>query len=280
MTNDTPTPHCTVDDCKRPVLARSFCAPHYSTWHRSQKKYTITCKACGKVAQVARKTATTCSRKCAASVAADASNSRWEGHEPSPRVDRERDHECAECGAEFKSAGPRKYCSPPCRSSGIKRSRGDERSAIRAAVEDRDYAAVIREVSTRTKRTSSGCWQWTGRMSKGYPRITLGGVAHQVHRIVLEAKEGAPLGVQAAHHMCANPQCVNPDHLQPVTARENVAEMLARNAYIDRIRELESALAEADPAHPALDRLPLSGIWPLGGSPYPPWSFWAGGHCR
>lgn len=58
----------------------------------------------------------------------------------------------------------------------------------------------------------------------------------------------------------ASPMCVNPNHLQQVTARENIAEMLARNDYVRRIAALERALAEADPQHPLLMDAPLGGV--------------------
>jgi hypothetical protein len=79
----------------------------------------------------------------------------------------------------------------------------------------------------------------------------------KIHRAILEAKLGAQLGTQYAHHMCANTACVNPDHLQPVTNRENIAEMLARNSYEQRIHELEEAIAELEPHHPVLNRVPV-----------------------
>ena len=78
-----------------------------------------------------------------------------------------------------------------------------------------------------------------------------------MHRAVLEAKEGAILGSQAAHHKCANSHCVNPDHLQPVTHRENAAEMMARKSLTARIRELEVALGEVAPGHELLKVIPV-----------------------
>ena len=78
-----------------------------------------------------------------------------------------------------------------------------------------------------------------------------------VRRRVLEAKECAPLGSQAAHHKCANTKCVNPDHLQPVTHRENTAEMLARKSLVSRVRELEAELARLDPGNDLLDLVPV-----------------------
>lgn len=56
----------------------------------------------------------------------------------------------------------------------------------------------------------------------------------------------------AGHHTCGDSRCVNPDHLQPVTHRDNTAEMLARHSYLARIAELEEALATIDPSHPLL----------------------------
>ncbi len=73
-----------------------------------------------------------------------------------------------------------------------------------------------------------------------------------VHRLVLEAKLRKPLGSMRAHHMCGNSGCVNPDHLQPVTDRDNIAEMHQRHAYLARIRELEAALVRLEPNHPLL----------------------------
>jgi len=79
----------------------------------------------------------------------------------------------------------------------------------------------------------------------------------QIHRAVVEASYGRPLGSQHAHHKCANRRCVNPDHLQPVTHRENAAEMLARQSLLSRIAELEEALRETSPHHPLLAHIPV-----------------------
>lgn len=82
----------------------------------------------------------------------------------------------------------------------------------------------------------------------------------QVHRLTLEAKHRAPLGSQAAHHMCANSTCVNPDHLQPVSHNENTAEMMQRQYYVARIRELEDALASLSPEHVLLTHVGLPAV--------------------
>lgn len=38
-----------------------------------------------------------------------------------------------------------------------------------------------------------------------------------LHRVVCEIAHG-PLGTQTVHHICANPQWVNPAHLEPIVA--------------------------------------------------------------
>ncbi|WP_432279208.1 HNH endonuclease [Nocardia brasiliensis] len=102
----------------------------------------------------------------------------------------------------------------------------------------------------------SDCHIWTRKINKGYPefryRAGKTNVILYIHRLVLEAKLEKPLGTMRAHHICGNSACVNPNHLQPVTERENVAEMLQRQTYLSRIRELEAALVEIEPEHPLL----------------------------
>lgn len=171
---------------------------------------------------------------------------------------------CEHCGAGFHGHGTR-YCSRECGNAARRKLKPtprtaeqmaelwrSQRSALRAAVEDGDYPSVLVEIRNRSTVDTGGCWIWHGRVNKGYPVVNVGSQKLQVHRLVLEAKHGASLGSQAAHHSCAVSTCVNPDHLQPVTHRDNVAEMLARQSYLSRIRELEEALADLDPDHPLL----------------------------
>lgn len=93
----------------------------------------------------------------------------------------------------------------------------------------------------------SGCWIWTGATSSSArPYGVVGaGVSKGtklVHRLTLEASLGRQLGAEQAHHKCANTLCVNPNHLQPVTDRENIAEMNSRNSYLARLQELERTI--------------------------------------
>ncbi len=62
------------------------------------------------------------------------------------------------------------------------------------------------------------CWEWTAyRNPAGYGHFT----KKYAHRVAYETLVGPiPAGLQI-DHLCRNTSCVNPDHLEPVTPREN-----------------------------------------------------------
>lgn len=70
--------------------------------------------------------------------------------------------------------------------------------------------------------TEAGCWQWKRSLnSRGYGLISERGVVLLAHRVSYELHVGAiPEGLQI-DHLCRNKACVNPGHLEPVTARLN-----------------------------------------------------------
>lgn len=131
---------------------------------------------------------------------------------------------------------------------------------LRQAILDIDPKAIIDSLLANTERTANGCLAWQGTFATpqypqvGFSRHPVTGKTHtyQVHRLILECKLGHSIKGAHAHHTCANHACVNPNHLQLATAAENVSEMMARQNYITRIRELELALASVDPDHPSL----------------------------
>lgn len=68
-----------------------------------------------------------------------------------------------------------------------------------------------------------GCWEWTGAIDHlGYGRFGKGDHGTvKAHRIAYMALLGEiPAGMEL-DHLCRNRRCVNPDHLEPVTHREN-----------------------------------------------------------
>ncbi|MGM1030612.1 MAG: hypothetical protein ACQEWM_12210 [Actinomycetota bacterium] len=169
-----------------------------------------------------------------------------------PKVERRRmdyvGRTCPGCGRSYD--GPSRACSRVC---GAKRLR----SPVRVALEAGDHAGLIAAVRARCTIDAAGCWLWGGHRDRdGRPIVRLGSTTVAVHRAVLEAKCRAPLGSQHAHRVCAYSSCVNPDHLEPVTAAASVTAVLARSAYRARATELEDAIATLDPSHPLLNRAP------------------------
>lgn len=70
------------------------------------------------------------------------------------------------------------------------------------------------------------CWLWTGPDSGagrggGYPRMTLDGQTVAVHIVMWTNEHGFVPGRKQLDHRCRNRMCVNPDHLELVTHREN-----------------------------------------------------------
>ena len=69
---------------------------------------------------------------------------------------------------------------------------------------------------------NTGCFVWMGhRDQKGYGKVFHAGSAKLVHRLSFEVARGSiPEGLDI-DHVCAFKSCLNPDHLEPVTAAEN-----------------------------------------------------------
>lgn len=67
------------------------------------------------------------------------------------------------------------------------------------------------------------CWMWGGLMRRdGYGRAWTGVGSRRAHRVAYELTVGPiPRGLEL-DHLCRNPGCVNPAHLEAVTHEENV----------------------------------------------------------
>lgn len=68
----------------------------------------------------------------------------------------------------------------------------------------------------------NGCWTWLGFIRPcGYGTFKHKGITWMAHRFAYEALVAPiPFGMQL-DHLCRVRHCVNPEHLEPVTPREN-----------------------------------------------------------
>ena len=73
-----------------------------------------------------------------------------------------------------------------------------------------------------TPEPNTGCWLWLRSASpKGYGGFRRFRKHHIAHRFAFEIFRGPiPHGFQI-DHLCRTPSCVNPDHMEAVTHREN-----------------------------------------------------------
>jgi hypothetical protein len=81
--------------------------------------------------------------------------------------------------------------------------------------------ADLERFFARVDKRDDGCWEWLGaRFTQGYGMFYLGGKQRRAHRVLYVwtfGEPGLPLD-----HQCDNRWCVNPEHVHPKTAKENV----------------------------------------------------------
>lgn len=67
-----------------------------------------------------------------------------------------------------------------------------------------------------------GCYEWRGKSREGYGRFYLNKRYVPAHRFACENIKGPVPADRVLDHLCRNPICVNPDHLEIVTWTENM----------------------------------------------------------
>ena len=102
-------------------------------------------------------------------------------------------------------------------------------------------------VESLNKASPESCMEWPFyRMKGGYGRLWLGGKLYLVHVTAFEEWYGpVPDGLEI-DHLCQNPPCYNPFHLEAVTRSENV--LRGRLPEVNRARF--ALITECPQGHP------------------------------
>lgn len=106
-----------------------------------------------------------------------------------------------------------------------------------------------REFWARVQPDSGGCWIWMGaRTPAGYGSVGTGkrsGVSIvYAHRFAYELVKGQIPDGLVIDHLCRVPPCVNPEHLEAVTHRENVRR--GKNGVLRHLHAPRASRANPD----------------------------------
>lgn len=141
------------------------------------------------------------------------------------------------CGKPSRNRGKAGYCN----GHRSQRGRGQELRPLGSYTTEDMLRAKLKRKAPEDPET--GCWVWTGGVStKGYPSVRHANVRHRTHRLAYQLWVEPLDEALVVHHVCANRLCINPNHLQAVTAQDNTAEMLERHKYQTEIAELRALL--------------------------------------
>lgn len=130
---------------------------------------------------------------------------------------------CEFCGSDFR----KREGELPYR---FNKRRFCDRACSEARWNDRD--ARIAAFWARVEKTPA-CWLWKGSLNQGYGQFAFRKKIVRAHRFAYELLVGPIPDRLTLDHLCRVRACVNPDHLEPVTDRENILRgtgLSARNA--------------------------------------------------
>jgi len=88
---------------------------------------------------------------------------------------------------------------------------------------EREWKIVDRFFDKVVFYSDSTCWEWIGAKRRdGYGNFMINGKMIQAHRYSYELYNGTLIQGLVIDHLCRHTSCVNPDHLDQISRKENV----------------------------------------------------------
>jgi hypothetical protein len=93
----------------------------------------------------------------------------------------------------------------------------------------------------------SGCWLWLGsKLPRGYGILSVQSKKKYAHRLSYETFVGpVPDGLDVMH-LCDNPSCINPGHLQAGTHKQNMEDCSRKGRAANGEKNSQSKLTLAE----------------------------------
>ena len=125
----------------------------------------------------------------------------------------------------------------------------------------RVYSTLYERIVANTAEpiNNNSCWEWTGHKAPGgYGKISVRGTKKsptslRVHRLMIEELLNVLFPFDEAGHLCGNPSCVNPDHLEAQTSSANLAERKIYKSVCDERSWIPTLFPRIDPLQRAAD---------------------------
>lgn len=155
-----------------------------------------------------------------------------------------------------QSEALRKYRRKLCTPCASKRTASYEpryaESKLKKQREKRRAASLLRKKPTDMDRLqkffkpgeADACWPWIGAVNKqtGYGMFRLNGTTVSAPRAVLILSGNVDMTGMDARHKCDNRICVNPNHLEPGSHKENMQDAVKRNRVCKGDKRVNAAL--------------------------------------
>lgn len=148
---------------------------------------------------------------------------------------------CIVCGGCFAALSrSHRMCSEECRN----RRKWQVKQRSTAPKEQFDHDAIwSRLVANSQRNPDTGCLEWTKHRTKdGYGVIyTHGKHVNRVHRLAYQIKRGPIPDGLVVRHMCDNPRCLEIDHLELGTQKQNSEDRLIRGKISGKLSREDAA---------------------------------------